>query len=189
MDEDVARAVDMVAGDASVATSHGTVVRLTTAEAAPAGAEIIIPFPGGGLAYVPMEPAPTDPVTVSPDVKLAGNAFLPVHESARCRAAVINLSATRSVTMGPESARIVIPVRGSGLVFLDNGDNLNVKPGVITILPAGESARAWSRGPDDLLMVVLQPGDDAPAERRTLASEIARRKAAHDAPTNGAERS
>jgi mannose-6-phosphate isomerase-like protein (cupin superfamily) len=74
---------------------------------------------------------------------------------------------------GPQSERVFVILRGTGLVFLENGDQLRFGPGDAAVVPAGEPARVWAQGPDDVLAVVLQPRGEA-APRRTLAGEIRR---------------
>jgi quercetin dioxygenase-like cupin family protein len=110
------------------------------------------------------------------DPMLRGNAFKPLHDSARAQAALLSVAASRRMESGPQSERAFVILRGSGLVFLENGDTMRIAPGDVAIVPAGEPARLWAQT-DDLLVVALQPkGQDAP--RRTLAGELRRLKAA-----------
>ena len=108
---------------------------------------------------------------------LSGNAFQPVHASATTLAAVLSIAAGRRMETGPESERVLVFLRGAGLVFLQNGDEMRFQPGDAALLPAGEPARVWAQGPEDVLAVVVQPVG-APAERRTLKGELEKRRRA-----------
>lgn len=112
---------------------------------------------------------------------LSGNGFRPLHESASTLAALLSIAAGRRLETGPESDRVLVFLRGSGLVFLQNGDAQRFAPGDATFLPAGEPARVWAQGPEDVLAVVVQPRG-ASAERRTLRGELERRRRAMEAP-------
>lgn len=112
----------------------------------------------------------------------SGNAFAPLFENARAAGALVGVGAGRRVDAGPESERAFVVLAGTGLVFLQNGDTLALEPGGVALVPAGEPARVWARGPADLAVLALQP-QAPPAERRTLASEVRRLKDGRDAST------
>ncbi len=143
---------------------------------APEGTDVLVALPDGRrLAYLPTPPSPDMPTDVVADPLIRGNAFVPVHESAHSLAAVLSVAAGRRVNTGPESERVLVVLRGTGLVFLEKEDTIPFETGDVVVIPGGESARLWSRGPEDLLTIALQPKGE-PEKRRTLASEIAKRK-------------
>lgn len=108
-----------------------------------------------------------------PTTELAGNAFRPLAETGRFAAALLKLAPGRSVTVGPESERTFVVLHGTGLAFFENGDTLAFKSGEVVVAPEGEPVRLWARDPDAIAVVALQP-HAPPAERRTLAGELAR---------------
>jgi len=112
------------------------------------------------------------------DAFLSGNQFRPLHDDAMMLAAQLCIAGGRRLDMGPESERVVVGLRGHGMVFTENGDTHNFRLGSIAILPAGEPARLWAQGPEDLVAIVMQPKTGAPAGRRTLASVIRARQTA-----------
>ncbi len=181
MPEDVARAVPFEEADPTtgtlLTTPHGLVRILPEGGEVPSGTDVIISVPETGVqvTFQPTKGAGGAATRLAGTYAFEGNAFEPIHESPTRLAAVVNLEASRSLTMGPESERILVALRGSGLAFLENGDAIHVKPGMVTVVPAGDPARAWARGPEDLLFIVVQPAGEAPAERRTLAGEIRKR--------------
>lgn len=145
--------------------------------ALPDGAEIVVQLPDATRFAYAARAAPGPGVEVAVDPLLRGNAFKPVHASATTLAAVLSLAASRRMDMGPESERVLLVLRGRGLVSLDNGDAHRVEPMTWAFVPAGEPARLWSQGPDDVLALVVQPQGQR-EEKRTLAGEIAKRRAA-----------
>lgn len=167
-------------GDTVLQTPHSRCVLLDVGEPAPPGFDLVVVLADGRrLAYEPALAGPDSGAELVPDPLLRGNAFLPVHESDRSLAAFLSIAASRRVATGPESERIVVIFRGVGMVFLENEDLLKFEPGTVLALPPGDPARVWSQGPDDVLAAVLQPkGVTAP--RRTLASEIAKRRSQAD---------
>ncbi|HVM45311.1 MAG TPA: hypothetical protein VM582_05195, partial [Candidatus Thermoplasmatota archaeon] len=104
------------------------------------------------------------------------NAFKPLHESERALAALLSIAASRRLDAGAESERAFLFLRGRGLLILENGDTHHFEPHTLAVVPPGFAARLWAQGPEDVLAVVLQPRG-GPAERRTLAGEIAKRRA------------
>lgn len=108
---------------------------------------------------------------------LSGNAFRPMHQSSTTLAALLSIAAGRRMETGPESERVLVFLRGNGLVFLQNGDEMRFRAGDAALLPAGEPARVWAQGPEDVLAVVLQPAGQT-AVRRTLKGELEKRRLA-----------
>jgi hypothetical protein len=145
----------------------------------PEGCEAFVPLPDATrVAYV-SRAAPGSAVEIAPDPFLRGNKFVPVHASATTLGALLSIAAGRRLDTGPDSERVLLILRGKGLVFLDNGDTMPVEAGWWAFVPGGEGARVWSQGPDDMLAVALQPRGP-PVERRTLAGELAKRRAAQE---------
>jgi len=144
--------------------------------AAPQGCEIVMPLPDATRFAYASRAAPGDGREVVVDPLLRGNAFRPLHESATTLAAALSIAGGRRLDTGPESERVILVLRGHGLLFAQNGDALRVEPGHWGFAPAGEPLRVWAQGPEDVLALVVQP-KGAPAERRTLASELAKRRA------------
>jgi quercetin dioxygenase-like cupin family protein len=141
------------------------------------GFEVGVPLPDGRVAGYGRGAGAL--LAVEP---LAGNAFRPLHASDATLAALLSIAAGRRMETGPESERVLVFLRGAGFVFLQNGDALRFAPGDAALLPAGEPARVWAQGPEDVLAVVLQP-QGGRAERRTLKGELEkRRQAAARAP-------
>lgn len=147
---------------------------------APDDTDALIVLPDASrFAYVPR--APGGPAaTLAPDPLARGNSFKPLHESERALVAQLSIAASRRLDTGPESERVFLFLRGRGLLSLENGDALRFEPNQLGIVPAGYSARLWAQGPEDVLAVVFQPRAP-PSEKRTLAGEIAKRRA----PTSG----
>lgn len=163
-------------GDTVLATQHSRCLLLEPGAPAPEGFDVLVVLHDGRrLAYAPSMAGPDSGAELVPDPLLRGNAFLPVHESERCLAAFISIAAGRRVETGPESERILVVFRGVGMAFLENEDLLKFEPGTVVALPPGVPARVWSQGPDDVLAAVFQP-KGVKAARRTLASEIAKRR-------------
>lgn len=142
----------------------------------PAGSDVILQLPDGArFAYVPTAAGP-GPAEVTIDPFVRGNSFKPLHDSPRALSALLSIAAARRVDTGPESERVFVFLRGSGLVFEENGDTHRFEPNTVCLAPAGEPARVWAQGPEDVLAIVLQPKGQQ-AERRTLKSEIAKKRA------------
>lgn len=143
--------------------------------ALPPEADAVVELPQGGrFVYAPRAPGgPASELTVDPMAR--GNSFKPLHESARALAAQLSIAASRRLDTGPESERVFLFLRGQGLLSLENGDALRFGPGDVGVVPAGYAARLWAQGPEDVLAIVLQPRG-ASGEKRTLASEIAKRR-------------
>lgn len=161
----------------AVETTHARGFVVGAASPLPDGCEVVFPLPSmARFAYVPRAVGPAAQAEVAADPFLRGNQFKLLHDSPRALAAAISIAANRRVEMGPESERLLVFLRGQGLVFLENGDTFRFAPGDVAVLPAGEPARVWCQGPDDALAVVLQPRAER-AERRTLAGEIQKRRA------------
>ena len=158
-------------------SAHARVHLVGPSGALPADTDAVVELPDGSrIAYVPRVPGgPASVLKVDPFVR--GNAFKPLHESPRALAAQLSIAAARRLDTGAESERVFVFLRGVGLLSLANGDVHRFEPNTLGIVPAGFAARLWSQGPEDVLAVALQPRV-APAEKRTLASEIAKRKAA-----------
>ena len=151
--------------------ADGARVRLVTMPAP--GAEA----PGMVLAYRSLTPA-TAPAPPQGRVEVeratvTGNAFKVLFESPRAAAALLSIAGSRSVDVGPESERTWVVLAGRGLVFLQHDTTLPIKPGDVAIVPPGEPARLWARGPEDLHVLVLQP-QAPPVKRRTLLTEVLR---------------
>lgn len=155
-------------------TGLSRVYALPPGAPAPPGADATLALPDATrVAYVLAgEGAPTE-LLVDPFVR--GNAFQPLHASARAQSALVSLAAGRRLDMGPESERVLVFLRGRGLLSLDNGDVHRFEPHHVGFVRAGEAARLWAQGPEDVLAVVFQPRGGR-QEKRTLASEIARRR-------------
>lgn len=164
----------------AVETAHARGYLLSPVGALPAGTDLAFGLPGAlRFAYVPRAEAAAGAAAreVEVDPFLRGNQFRPIHESSRSLAALLSIAAGRRLETGPESERLLVFLRGRGLVFLENGDTLPFQAGHVGVVPAGEPARVWSQGPDDVLAVVIQPQGMREA-RRTLAGELAKRRAA-----------
>lgn len=136
--------------------------------------EVAVPLPDGRVVGYVRGGDARRVLAVEP---LAGNAFRPLHSSPTTLAALLSVAAGRRLEMGPESERVLVYLRGTGLVFLANGDAQKFNAGDASLLPAGEVARVWAQGPGDVLAVVVQP-QGPPAERRTLKGELEKRRAA-----------
>ncbi|MEA3199110.1 MAG: hypothetical protein QOE90_538, partial [Thermoplasmata archaeon] len=157
----------------SFETPAATCYHLAPGAAAPPGTEVVVPLPDATrLAYAPRGAGPGLAVEVPLDPRLRGNAFVPIHQSTATLAAALSVAAARRLDTGPESERVLVVLRGLGLVFAQNGDTFRVEPGSFAFAPAGEPLRVWAQGPEDLLAVVLQPVGAAVA-RRSLAGELA----------------
>lgn len=160
-----------------VETPHARAYVLAPSESVPTDTEVIFTLPSSArFAYAPRADAAGTLHELTLDVMLRGNAFKPLHESPRALAAILSIAQSRRLETGPESERVFVFLRGSGLVFLENGDTHKYEPNTLAFVPAGEPARVWAQGPHDTLAIVLQP-NVARAERRTLAGEIAKRQA------------
>lgn len=176
---DVPRVVDLpTRPDARVPfveTTHSRVYLLPPGGAAPPDTDALLDLPDGArVAYAPRAPGgPAVEIAVDPFVR--GNAFKPLHQSERALAALLSLATSRRLDTGPESERIFLILRGPGLLSFANEDVQRFGPNMLAVAPAGEPARLWAQGPEDVLAVVFQPRG-APEERRTLASEIAKRR-------------
>lgn len=176
----VVRVRDQPTGSVVFDTPHARVTLLGVDEDAPAGVDVrVVLADGRQLAYAPTTPGADEGATVVPDPLFGGNAFRPRHQSLRSLAAELSIAAGRRLETGPESERVLIVLRGAGLVFLENGDTHRFEPGDAVLVPAGEPARVWAQE-EDVHAVVLQPAGAAVA-RRTLAGEIARRRDEGDA--------
>jgi quercetin dioxygenase-like cupin family protein len=176
---DAARVETLGDPPAVVAGAHARLHVLAPGATLPAGAACAFALADGRqVAFEPRPPAApaTAPERLAIDETLRANAFRPLHESRSALAALVSVAAGRRLESGPESERALVALRGRGLVFLDNGDALRFQAGDVVLLPAGEPARLWAQGPEDVLAVALQPPAPA-AERRTLASELRRRAA------------
>ncbi|HVL49233.1 MAG TPA: cupin domain-containing protein [Candidatus Thermoplasmatota archaeon] len=112
-------------------------------------------------------------LSLLPTTALEGNAFVPLAETRRLAAALLRVAPGRGVTAGHESERAFLVLRGSGVAFMEDGNNLAYQPGEIVLVPAGDAVRLWARDPDPLIAVVFQP-QAAPAPKRTLAGEVQR---------------
>lgn len=159
-----------------VASAHTRVFVVGPAAPLPAGTDAVIELPDGQrFAYAPVA-AGGEARTLAIDPFVRGNSFKPLHESERALAAQLSIAAGRRVETGPESERLLLVLRGAGLVFVENGDALRIEPNHVALIPAGEPARVWAQGPEDMLAIVFQPRGQQ-AKRRTLAGEIAKRRA------------
>ena len=132
---------------------------------------------GSRVAYAPRAGG-GPPATLEYDPFVRGNAFLKLHESPRALGALLSIAASRRLDTGAESERVFVFLRGTGLLSLENGDVHRFEPHTLGIVPAGFAARLWAQGPEDALAIVLQPRG-TPTEKRTLASEIAKRRSPH----------
>jgi hypothetical protein len=159
-------------------TAHARIFVRGPLSALPADCDLAFPLPSGArVVYAPREPTGDEAChDVAPDPFLRGNAFKPLHDSPSAQAALLSIAAARRVETGPESERIFVFLRGNGLVFLENGDTFPFSPEHAVVVAAGQPARVWAQGPDDALVVVIQPKAGMTA-RRTLAGEVARRRA------------
>lgn len=149
--------------------------------ALPEGTDVAFALPDGRrFAYAPSAAGAGPPREVAVDPFVRGNQFRPLHQSERSLAALLSIAAGRRLETGPESERVLVFLRGHGLVFLENGDTYRFEPGTLVCVRPGEPARVWAQGPEDALAVVLQPAG-VRAEKRTLAGELAKRRAARQA--------
>lgn len=174
--EELPRVAPFPAGPGPIdRTPHARLHLLAPSDAPPADTDALVPLADGSrVAYVPQ--APGGPATeLKVDPFLRGNAFVKLHESPRALAALLSIAAARRMDAGAESERVFVFLRGTGLLSLENGDVHRFEPNTLAIVPAGFAARLWAQGPEDVLAVVLQPRGVA-AEKRTLASEIAKRR-------------
>lgn len=161
----------------AVETTHARGYLLPPAGPPPEGCDFLFGLPGAlRFAYVPKAEGAAAQHAVEVDPFLRGNAFKPLHQSPRSLAALLSIAAARRVETGPESERLFVFLRGTGLIFLENGDTFRFEPGHAGVVPAGEPARVWAQGPEDVLAVVMQPAGQR-EEKRTLAGELAKRKA------------
>jgi len=150
---------------------------LAPTAAPPADADALVDLPDGSrFVYAPRAPGGA-PHALAFDPFVRGNAFKPIHESDRALGALLSIAASRRLDTGAESERFFVFLRGAGLLSLENGDVHRFEPNTLGIVPAGYAARLWAQGPEDVLAIALQPRGAAPKERRTLASEIAKRRA------------
>lgn len=163
---------------AAVETTHARGYLLPPAGPLPEGCDFAFGLPGAlRFAYVPRTGGDAPAHEAEVDPFLRGNQFKPLHQSARTLAALLSIAAARRVETGPESERLFVFLRGTGLLFQENGDTHRFAPGWAGVVPAGEPARVWAQGPEDALLVVMQPAGQR-EERRTLAGELAKRRAA-----------
>lgn len=164
------------AEEPALATSHSRAYLLPATGALPEGADLVATLADGArFAYACDGGGPAREVVLDPFLR--GNAFKPVHDSPRAQAALLSVAASRRLETGPESERLFVFLRGSGLVFLENGDVHKFAPGFLGVVPPGEPAKLWAQGPDDALALVVQPKGER-AARRTLAGELAKLRAA-----------
>lgn len=156
-------------------TAHARVHLVGPSAALPPDTDAVVELADGGrIAYAPREPGgPAALLKVDPFAR--GNSFQPLHESPRALAALLSIAAARRLDTGAESERVFVFLRGRGLLSLENGDVHRFEPHTLGIVPAGFTARVWAQGPEDVLAVVLQPRGSV-GEKRTLASEIAKRR-------------
>ena len=166
-----------------VETTHARGYLLPPAGPLPEGCDLVFGLPGAlRFAYVPRTPAQGVPAReVEVDPFLRGNQFRPIHQSSRALAALLSIAAGRRLETGPESERLLVFLRGTGLIFLENGDTFRFEPSHAGVVPPGEPAKVWAQGPEDVLAVVMQPAGQR-EERRTLASELAKRRAQQAGP-------
>ncbi|HUR70292.1 MAG TPA: hypothetical protein VM370_13690 [Candidatus Thermoplasmatota archaeon] len=162
-----------------VASATSSAFLLPPGAPLPPGTDTWLHLPDGArFAYVPTPgpaPEPGTDVMLTVDPFVRGNRFTPLHESPRALAALLGIAAARRVDSGPESERLFLFMRGQGLVFDQNGDSARFGPMTACLAPAGEPARLWAQGPEDVLLLVFQPRG-AKVERRTLRSEIEKRR-------------
>ena len=159
-----------------VETTHSRAFLLAPGTQVPDGADAVLHLPDGArFVYVPRAPSAAPPATLAVDPMMRGNAFRPLHQSERALAAQLSIAAARRVDTGPESERLFLFLRGPGLISLENEEVLRFGPMTLAVVPAGEPARLWAQGPEDVLAVVFQPRG-LPEVRRTLAGEIAKRR-------------
>ena len=164
----------------AVETAHARGYLLSPAGPLPEGCDLAFGLPGAlRFAYVPRAPGDAARAEIEVNPFLRGNQFRPLHQSGRALAALLSIAAGRRVETGPESERLFVFLRGTGLVFQENGDTHRFAPGWAGVVPAGEPARVWAQGPEDVLAVVMQPAGQR-EERRTLAGELAKRRAAQE---------
>lgn len=157
-------------------TPAGRLVLVAARGPLPEGTDVALLLPDATrIAYVPRAPG-GEAKGVQADPFLRGNQFKPLHASPRALAAQLSIAPSRRVETGPESERVFVFLRGSGLVFLNNGDVFRFEAHHVGFIPAGEPALVWSQGPEDALVIVFQPAGQQ-AERRTLAGELAKLKA------------
>jgi hypothetical protein len=181
----VARVEPLPVPGGSLAMAHGLLHVLAEGAALPPSCDAAFVLPGKALvAFEPLPSAPGARAMLAVDAQLRENAFRPLHASARSHAALLSLAVARRMESGPESERALVFLRGSGLVFLENGDALRFAPLSAALLPAGEPAAVWAQGPEDALAVVFQPVMPA-AAKRTLAGELAARRLAHERSAGG----
>jgi hypothetical protein len=146
----------------------------------PEGCDLVFGLPAAlRFAYVPRTPAAAPAHEAEVDPFLRGNHFRPLLQSPRTLAALLSIAAGRTLQTGPESERLLVFLRGTGLLFMENGDTHRFAPGWAGVVPPGEPARVWAQGPEDVLAVVMQPAGQR-EERRTLAGELAKRRAAQE---------
>lgn len=158
----------------ALATTHGRAYVLPASGALPPGADLVVALADGArFAYACEGGGPAREASVDPFLR--GNAFKPLHDSAHAQAALLSIAASRRLQTGPESERLFVFLRGSGMMFLENGDVHRFDAGFLGVAPAGEPAKLWAQGPEDVLALVVQPKGER-AERRTLAGELARRR-------------
>lgn len=162
----------------AVETPHARGYLLPPAGPLPEGCDLAFGLPAAlRFGYVPTAGGEAARREVEVDPFLRGNQFKPLHQTGRALAALLSIAAGRRVETGPESERLFVFLRGTGLVFQENGDTHRFAPGWAGVVPAGEPARVWAQGPEDVLAVVMQPAGQR-EERRTLAGELAKRRAA-----------
>lgn len=166
-----------------VETPHARGYLLPPAGPLPEGCDLAFGLPGAlRFAYVPSAPGEAARHEVEVDPFLRGNQFRPLHQSARSLAALLSIAGGRRLETGPESERLLVFLRGSGLLFMENGDTHRFEPGHAGVVPPGEPAKIWAQGPEDVLAVVMQPAGQR-QERRTLAGELAKRRAMREGAT------
>lgn len=172
----LARVVPLAQAGLVIESPFARVHHLAPSTSVPPGTEVLVALPTGArVAYEPVAPGEAAQRELPVDPMMRGNSFTPLHDSPRALAAALSVAAGRRVETGPESERVLVILRGVGLVFQENGDTHRFEAGNLAFLPAGEPARLWAQGPEDVLAVALQP-NVARAQRRTLAGEVARRK-------------
>ena len=161
-----------------VETPYARAFLLEPGAPAPEGTDALVTLADARrFAYVPIPSSQaSDAALLTVDPFVNGSRFMPLHQSSRALAAQISIAAARRVDTGPESERLFLFLRGSGLLFDQNGDTMRIAPEHVAVAPAGEPARLWAQGPEDMLAIVFQPNAER-APRRTLSSEIAKRRA------------